>query len=254
MIETSMFRNVYLFSQLSDATLAQIAAVLETRQFDPGEVLFHQGDPGDDLFIVREGSVGIFEPSPDKPGEETPIRIFQAGEVFGEMALIDRQPRTLSARALAPTETWLLHRDAFQWLLRDHDMALAVMASLNDRIRYTTEFLSEVQGWVGRVAKGEYEFVDDVRGWVRQVAEGAYDEPFEAHTQGRDPTIAALAADFARMAARVKQREDALRKEIAQLRIEIDETKRERQVAEITESDYFRDIQAQAKRLRQKRG
>lgn len=255
MLELGKLQEVYMFSRLSDETLAEVVAALETRSFAAGEVLFHQGDPGDELFIVKEGSVGIFEPSEETPGEEKPIRIFGPGEVFGEMALIDSQPRTLSARALEPTVTLVLPQSRFRALLQDPAMALGVMISLNDRVRYTTEFLSEVQGWVGRVANGEYAFVDEVRGWVRQVAKGEYEAATEAEAHLRDSTIASLAAEFAQMAAQVQQREEALREEIEELRlqIKIDEEKRQRQVDEIVESDYFQDIQARAKDLRRKR-
>ena len=256
MEEYARLRDISIFDRLSDETLAELATALKTREFEAGSVLFHMGDPGDELFIVDEGAIAIFEPSVDRPGAERPIRIFRRGEVLGEMALIDFHPRTLSARALEPTRTLALGRDDFRRLLGDRDLALAVMASLNDRIRYTTEFLSEVQHWVGRVARGQCatpEFLQEVRDWVQQVTKGEHKGPFESHDRQRDPVIAALAADFAQMAAQVQQREHELRQEIARLQVEIDEAKRKRQVAEITETDYFKSLQARAKELRQKR-
>ncbi len=256
MIESNALREIYMFSRLSDQTLAEVAMALETRQFAAGTLLFHKGDPGDEMFIVAEGSVAIFEPSADRPGKERPLRIFRAGQVFGEMALIDFMPRTLSARALEPTRTFVLKGDDFRHLLRDHEMARAVMAGLNDRIRYTTDFLGEVREWIGRIAKGQYEtaqFFTDMQEWVKQVAQGEYEGTLRSEAQYRDRTIATLAAEFARMASQVREREDALRQEIAKLRIEIDETKRQRQVEEITESDYFKDIEARARDLRRKR-
>jgi hypothetical protein len=85
------------------------------------------------------------------------------------------------------------------------------------------------------------------------VAEGEYERLVEAGGQYRDKTIATLAAEFARMATQVRQREDALRQEIAQLKIEIDEAKRKREVTEIVESEYFQTLKAQAEDLRRKR-
>jgi CRP-like cAMP-binding protein len=258
MIETNKLREIYMFSQLNDEILAEIAAALKTRDFGDGRILFNKGDPGDELFIVREGSVAIFEPSEETPGKERPLRIFRDGEVFGEMALIDFQPRTLSARAMQPTKTLVLCGDDFRRLLRSPALSLGVMAGLNDRIRYTTDFLNEVRDWVGRMAAGQYEtaqFFSDMQDWVRHLAEGEYQEQevLEASTQYRDRTIATLAAEFARMATQVREREDALRQEIAQLKIEIDETKRQRQVDEITGSDYFQDIKTRAKDLRKRK-
>ena len=255
MLGPDELKKVYMFSQLSDEKLAEVAVALEPRTFAAGEVLFHQGDPGDEMFIVEKGSIGIFEPSAENPGQEKPIRIFGPGEAFAEMALIDAKPRTLSARALEPTVALALPQERFRALLNDPGMALGVMISLNDRVRYTTEFLSEVQNWVGRVAKGEYDFVNEVRDWVQRVAEGEYEAVAHPDTRLRDPTIAALAAEFAQMAAQVQRREEALRQEIEalRLRIEIDEEKRQRQVSEIVESDYFQDIRARARDLRRRR-
>jgi CRP/FNR family cyclic AMP-dependent transcriptional regulator len=256
MITADALKQVYLFSRLPDATLERMAAAVETRDYDTGTVLFHKGDPGDEMFIVQDGSVAIYEPSEDKPGQERPLRIFGNGETFGEMALIDLQPRTLSARAQQCTRTLVLTGDDFRRLLRDHAMALAVMAGLNDRIRYTTDFLHEVREWMGRMAQGQHEtarFFSDMQDWVQQVAQGEYEGAAVAGVGYRDQTMATLAADFARMATQVRKREDALRDEIAQLKIEIDQSKRERHVSEITESDFFQDIQARAKDLRRKR-
>jgi CRP-like cAMP-binding protein len=227
------------------------------RKYAPGEVLFHKGEPGTEMFIVQDGSVAIFEPDEHEPGTERPLRIFRPGEAFGEMAIIDLEPRSLSARAVQATQVLVLKGDDFQRLLHDQGMAEAVMSGLNDRIRYTTDFLGEVRDWIGRMAAGQYEtaqFFSDMQAWVQQLAEGDYGRTDEFQTQYRDQTIASLAADFARMAAQVKEREEELRQEIAQLRIEIDETKRKRQVDEIVESDFFQDIQARARELRRKRG
>ena len=67
---------------------------------------------------------------------------------------------------------------------------------------------------------------------------------------GKGTYIRTLAAEFAQMAAQVEKREQELRKEVFRLQIEIDEAKRERQVSEIVESDYFQSLRSQAKKLR----
>jgi len=233
MTEIAGLKNMLMFSRLPDAAFNEVAAALKPRALAAGEILFRMGDPGSELFIVNTGRVAIYTPDAAKPGEEHPIRIFEADEVLGEMALIDNQPRSLSARALEASEVLVLTGDDFRRLLRAYpDMALAVMAGLNDRIRYTTEFLSEVREWIQRVAKSQY------------------DRTFTASKDYQDRSVEALAAEFAQMAAQVQQREDELRKEVMELRIEINETKRQRQLDEITETDYFQTLQNQAKKLR----
>ena len=69
----------------------------------------------------------------------------------------------------------------------------------------------------------------------------------------RDETLAILAAEFAEMATQVREREEALQRQVEQLRIEIDEVKKQRQVDEIVESDYFQSLKSKAATLRQKR-
>ncbi|MBN1658964.1 MAG: cyclic nucleotide-binding domain-containing protein [Anaerolineae bacterium] len=256
-----LLQKVSLFERLPDEALSQVAAVVSERSYSAGEVLFHKGDAGDELFIVSQGAITIYEPAsgaaPAGDAErERPLRIFRSGESLGEMALIDLQPRTLSARAIEPTQVLVLSGNDFRSLLRDEDFALGVMSGLNERIRYTTEFLGEVREWVGRMANGQYretaQFFDEVEGWVKRVAAGDYEGVAAPEGRYRDKTMAALAAEFARMATQVRQREDDLRKEIAELKIEIDQVKRQRQVEEITDSDFFRDIKTRAREMRRR--
>jgi len=236
MMEIAQLKHILLFNRLPDDALNDIAAVLKPRALTAGEVLFARGDPGDEMYIVRSGRIAIFTPDAAKPGEEHPIRILEANEALGEMAIIDNQPRSLSARALEAGEVLVLTGDDFRQLLRTYpDMALAVMAGLNDRIRYTTEFLSEV------------------REWIRRVAVGQYDRTFAAIKDYQDRSIETLAAEFAQMAAQVQQREEDLRRQVEELRIEINEAKRQKQLEEITETDYFQTLQNKASLLRRRK-
>jgi CRP-like cAMP-binding protein len=237
MADLSGLRQILMFNRLSEQALGEVQAALKPRQLAKDELLFNQGDPGDELFVVQAGGIAIYVPSKDTPGSERPIRIFGPGEVLGEMALIDNRPRSVSARAIDDSAVRVLTGDDFRRLLRQYpDMAVAVMGGLSDRIRYTTEFLSEVQDW------------------VKRVAEGKYDRAFRPSADYQDRSIAALAAGFAQMAAQVQKREEELRKEIMQLRIEIDEAKRQKQVSEIVETDFFQDLQSKARSMRKQRG
>ncbi len=233
MTATQLLKNISLFEQLPPEKLEEVAARLESRTLEEREVLFEMGEPGDELYVVESGTVGIYVPQDDAAGEERPIRLFKAGEVLGEMALIDARPRSASARALEPSRLLVLGEGAFKRLLEQSpEMALAVMAGLNDRIRYTTDFLAEV------------------RAWVQRVAEGKYGHRFRPSQEYGDDSLEALAAEFARMAAQVRKREEVLRKEVMELRIEINESKRQREVDEITESDYFQQLRRKAKEIR----
>ena len=229
-----MLKDVTIFSQLSETALAVGAGALKARDLEAGEILFNQGDPGSELLVVQEGGVAIFMPVAGAPGGGQPIRIFQPGELLGEMALIDRKPRSTSARAEGKTKVLSLGATDFERILKDNpEMALSVMSGLNDRIRYTTDFLGEVRGWVRRIAEGNYQ-----TGGV--VDSGKF----------QDKTMSTLAAEFAQMAARVQEREEVLRKEVIALRIEIDDARRKQDAEKIMGSEYYKNLKERARNMR----
>jgi NADH dehydrogenase len=82
--------------------------------FEPGQIIFREGDRGDWLYIVGDGAVEVLRPGPD--GAETPVRRLEAGECFGEIALVNDGPRTATVRAAAPSTVLAVDREAFQAL------------------------------------------------------------------------------------------------------------------------------------------
>jgi methyl-accepting chemotaxis protein len=89
---------------------------------------------------------------------------------------------------------------------------------------------------------------------AQRVGEGDYNQDFSSLTRDKNPDeIDVLAVNFAGMVDKVYQREQSLRKQVEELKIEIDETKRSRQVSEIVDTDFFRDLQAKAERARSRR-
>ncbi len=231
-------KNIPLFAQLSDAALAEIEGRLKPRALAAGEVLFNQGDPGDELILVTGGALAIYVPEPGAPARGQAIRLFTKDSMLGEMALIDHQPRSLSARAEEPSTILALSQVDFDRALAENpELSHAIMSGLNDRIRYTTEFLNEVRQWVQRITEGNYQAGIDVNDGQKY----------------KDSSLAALAADFSKMAARVKEREDTLKQEVAMLRIEIDETKRKEDASQIMNSDYYRSLKEKVREIRQKK-
>jgi len=99
----------------------------------------------------------------------------------------------------------------------------------------------------------EQEYLENV-GHVVEAAADVETGRFESRqldgVAGRDDALGQLARVFQRMAAEVRSREDRLKQEVRQLRIEIDDARAARQVAEITQTEYFQDLQAKASKLR----
>jgi CRP-like cAMP-binding protein len=107
--------GVPLFAALDPESLDSLARETRVRRFRRGEVIFHQGDPGDALFIVLAGRVKIALPA--ETGDEAILATLRPGDFFGELALLDGAPRSATAAAIEATETAVLLRDRFRELL-----------------------------------------------------------------------------------------------------------------------------------------
>ena len=127
-----------LFQHVDVAGLDACLACLRLRRFRRDETVFHQGDPGDALYVVASGRVKVVLPSPDT-GEPAILATLGPGGFFGELALLDGAPRSATAVALDPVEASVLRRDAFDRLV-DTEPALrrALLASLAGEIRRLT--------------------------------------------------------------------------------------------------------------------
>ena len=116
-----------------------------TRTFQDLEVIFEEGSYGDEMYIVHSGLVKLVKQS---TGREMVIATIQPGEFFGEMALVDNAPRSVSAVAGADqTRLLSLDRDKFLFLVSHQPaFALTVMHVLCQRIREMNERLSRLEG------------------------------------------------------------------------------------------------------------
>ena len=94
-------------------------AATRRRRFARREVLFHEGDPGDSVHLIDRGRVAVRITTP--LGDVATVNVHDAGEVVGELALLDPvSKRTATVVALEPTETLTLHRDEFADLRRQY--------------------------------------------------------------------------------------------------------------------------------------
>jgi CRP-like cAMP-binding protein len=136
-------RSSPLFAPCPDPVLAEVGRRLRHRHFRRNEVVFHQGDPGDALHIITAGAVKIVLPSPE--GEEAIIATLHAGDFFGELALLDGEPRSATATATEPTETMTLPRDVFRELLDRHpSLRDALFSAVTGQLRRLTKHVEEL--------------------------------------------------------------------------------------------------------------
>jgi CRP-like cAMP-binding protein len=135
--------RVRLFAGLDPNDLESLARSMRSRRFRRGEVIFHQGDPGDALFVVVSGGVKISLPS--EAGDEAIIATLSPGDFFGELALLDGAPRSATATALELTETMVLPRPRFRELVEGQPaMRDALFASLAGELRRLTDHVEEL--------------------------------------------------------------------------------------------------------------
>jgi CRP/FNR family transcriptional regulator/CRP/FNR family cyclic AMP-dependent transcriptional regulator len=146
--------NVSLFAGLDAEGLRELAAAVKRRAFRPGEVIFHRDDAGQVLYVIQSGKVKIYITSQD--GQEVSLAVFGPGDYFGELALLDGQPRSASAIAIEPVETFALQRTDFINAVMHHPrIAIQVMNVLSRRLRQTDAMIEDLLflDVHGRVAK-----------------------------------------------------------------------------------------------------
>lgn len=135
----ALLKRVPLFAQLGDEMLAALAPHLHRRTFRRGTILFHKDQAGDALYIVESGRVRIFRP--EEGGKELDIDQKGPGDVFGEMAVLDGQPRSASVEALDETVVFTLSREEFQRALAAAPaLAIGVVAMLSRTLRHLMDY------------------------------------------------------------------------------------------------------------------
>src|SRR5436190_23765556 len=149
-----LLQKSVVLGALPPAELERLLPALKRRSFRRGETLYHQGDPGHVLHVVLEGRVKVGIPSGS--GEEAVLTVLGPGDVHGEMALLDGEPRSATVVALEPVVTAIISRESFLALLRRSPSAVeGVLAGLARTIRRLSSEVGDLMflDLQGRLAK-----------------------------------------------------------------------------------------------------
>ncbi len=143
----ALFRNVFLFRDLSDGELALVSGISAERDYSAEEVVFHEGEVGDAFYAVLEGKVRISKYVAGI-GEEA-LAVLEKGSYFGEMALIDEFPRSASAIAHTDCRLLLMDKADFNKLLsQNKELAYKLLwvfcQTLSRRLRETNEKITSL--------------------------------------------------------------------------------------------------------------
>jgi CRP-like cAMP-binding protein len=236
----NLLRGVRFFTGAPEEALPTVAEALEPVRLAAGEVLFHKGDVGDSMYVIAGGRLRAHD------GELT-FNELGPGDVVGEMAVLDAAPRSASVTAVEPTELLCLHQGPLYELIGSHaGVARGVIQILARHLRNRVSDMANDFAYIRQVLQ--------VAAAAQALNDGRYSAESIAEVAGRDDALGELARTFQHMAAELIARERSLRREVQQLRIEIDRGRQQHQVAEITTSDYFRQLQQRAADLRANMG
>ena len=150
-------RAIPLFHTLGDRALQEIADLLIDRKFPKNATIFEEGVGGDYMYVIQEGQVKVTKMSED--GREKILEILGPGDFFGEMALLDREPRSASVKTTLHCVLLALSRKDFVALLRRNpDIAMELIRVLSRRLREADEqirglLFERVEGRTRRVLR-----------------------------------------------------------------------------------------------------
>ncbi|MGL5817823.1 MAG: Crp/Fnr family transcriptional regulator [Phycicoccus sp.] len=169
-MDHDVVRRAPLFAPLDAQAAETLIASMSPARLERGDILFHEGDQGDRLYVIGEGKIKLGRSSSD--GRENLLAILGPGEMFGELSLFDPGPRTATATAVAEAQVVSMGQDQLRAFLGAHpDVALTLLAALARRLRRTNEVLADLvfTDVPGRVAKA---LLDLASRFGRPVEEG----------------------------------------------------------------------------------
>ncbi len=137
-----LLAQVPLFAALTPEELRSLGVLLRRRRYAAGEVIFHEGDAGTALYIIENGEVKIVLGSAE--GKEVVLGLLGPGDFFGELALLDGEPRSANAVAREACALLLISREDFLRFLVDQPrVAVSLLAVLSGRLRRTDQLVHD---------------------------------------------------------------------------------------------------------------
>jgi uncharacterized membrane protein len=136
----TMIGEVPIFGLLDDEEREALAHMMDCRDFKVGEMVFHYGDPGGEIFILRSGRIELFVESDE--GQKIVLAENEPGDVLGELSFLDGGPRTATALASEDTQLLTMHRERLLEFIDKHPhAAMDLLTVVGRRLRATDELL-----------------------------------------------------------------------------------------------------------------
>ena len=235
-----LLRRVPFFSALSDEVLADLAPRAREVLVLTGQAVFDKGDMGDQMYIIIHGEARVHD------GEHQ-INYLRRGDIFGETAALDGLARVATVTAVFDLALLEIDRAALFDLMRES------IPAMEGIVRGLTRWARPMV----HQSSADYHYIQAMTrltAAAAQVEAGVYEPEGLDGVVARPDDLGQLARLFQRMIRQVYTREQALRQQVAELRIEIDHAHQARQVAQIVGTGYFQSLRDQARDLRQMLG
>jgi CRP/FNR family cyclic AMP-dependent transcriptional regulator len=165
MDNAAFLRSIPLFTKLDDTELQRFGELIREKNYPKGSVIVFEDDPGDSLFVVREGRVKVVLIGED--GREVILGVLGVGEHFGELSLIDDMPRSAHVIAMEETNLLVLRRDDFKRRVESNPaVAWSLLSELARRLRRAD---AKIHGLAlldvpGRIARLLLDFAEEAGG------------------------------------------------------------------------------------------
>lgn len=142
MVDRSLVADADFFRALSDEGLERVLEIIDKRSLRRGDIVFDEGDPANELFVVESGRIAIANKSPD--GRSSLVALMERGDVFGEMSLFDSLGRSAEARALEASTVYAVPYAPIRDLLSARpELLWGVVELLARRLRSMDEVLAD---------------------------------------------------------------------------------------------------------------
>jgi CRP/FNR family transcriptional regulator, cyclic AMP receptor protein len=152
--EAQWLSDITFFNLLDEDERAVLSKQVEAQRFPAGTVIFKAGDSGNAMYVIRTGSVEILLIDEDK--ERVVVAVFSDGDFFGELSLLDEEPRSSTATALKDTDVVLIDREDLRLLFTQKPhAALDMLAMIGKRLRENDKLISS------RAARNANEVIDE---------------------------------------------------------------------------------------------
>jgi uncharacterized membrane protein len=162
--DPSLLSDIAMFELLEKEDLNALAEVVDDQRLAPDEVLFKAGEPGESLYVVQSGQIELY--IKDTAGQKIVLNVAEAGDLFGELSLLDSGPRTATAVALTESDLLVLDRgDLLLLFQRKPDAALHMLAAMSQMTRKADELLRT------RVSRNVNEEMEEQLGVLQRIAD-----------------------------------------------------------------------------------